>query len=235
MVYTLYRGLRDPGRHRSDRAVADRDQARAHAACGELADRDHDRGNGDIRDDGDHLRDLTVRCRDPFVDRRKRQAASKSEVNSENKCGTFFNTSRSAAFFVRAMMHREVNFKTMNLAIRLVVAAGLLLFYTACPQITDHDPSDAELLRNFAVNRETLDSLVTMCQEDPQMIRIAPEFTWKKDNVAWPRPDSELGITKERWDFYRELFTKAKIKGGLLNYQPDSIMMVVSTRGAANS
>ena len=78
MVYTLHWDMRDPGRHRPDRALADRYQARAHAAGGELADRDHDRGDGDIRDDVDPYSDPAIRCRTAVVVRCKGPVAKAS-------------------------------------------------------------------------------------------------------------------------------------------------------------
>ena len=71
MVPTFYRDMRDPGRHRADRAVANRHQAWAHAAGCEPVDRDHDRCDGDIRDDEYLFRHTAVRGRAIAVGRGK--------------------------------------------------------------------------------------------------------------------------------------------------------------------
>jgi hypothetical protein len=93
MVHTFHRDMRDTGRHRFDRALADRHQARANAAGGKPADRDHGRGNGDIRDDVDPYRDRAVRCRAPIDSRCMGQVAiiptqveHRSESNNYLKC-----------------------------------------------------------------------------------------------------------------------------------------------------
>jgi hypothetical protein len=70
--------MRDPGWHWPDRALADRYQAGTHAAGGELADRDHDRGNGHIRADVDPYRDPAICCRTAVVGRRKGPVAKAS-------------------------------------------------------------------------------------------------------------------------------------------------------------
>jgi hypothetical protein len=110
--------------------------------------------------------------------------------------------------------------------------AAILLPNVACLTFPDRPhPSDDELLLVFNAHEAEFDQLELMCREDAHMSRVAPDFTWKKDNVAWPRPESELGITKERWDEYRELFTKLGIRDGLGNYQPDEARLFVNDRG----
>jgi hypothetical protein len=64
-----------------------------------------------------------------------------------------------------------------------------------------------------------LDRLVEMMDEDWQMARIAPDFTWRQDILAWPRPESEWGISKGRWDDYRSMFRKVGAKDGTTRRQ----------------
>lgn len=54
-----------------------------------------------------------------------------------------------------------------------------------------------------------------MSEEDWQMTRIAPGFLWRQDTFAWPRPESEWGISAKRWDDYRRIFTQAHLNDGL--------------------
>jgi len=70
-----------------------------------------------------------------------------------------------------------------------------------------------------------------MAKEDSNMVRIAKDFTWTKDNAMFPRPKSELGITNERWEKYKSLFYKLGLEAGILNYQPDRVELISSTEG----
>jgi len=60
-----------------------------------------------------------------------------------------------------------------------------------------------------------------MSDEDPQMSRIATDFLWKKDNVGWPRPQSEWGISQQRWDEYKKIFKRADFDDGVTRWGND--------------
>jgi hypothetical protein len=83
-------------------------------------------------------------------------------------------------------------------------------------------PSDAELQRQFKMHRADFDQLIEMMDEDRQMSRIAPDFTWRQDNVAWPRAESEWGISKARWDEYRGIFRRVGAKDGITRSEKSS-------------
>jgi len=65
-----------------------------------------------------------------------------------------------------------------------------------------------------------------MMDEDWQMARIAPDFTWRQDSLAWPRPESEWGISKGRWDEYRNLFSKVGAKDGTTRREKSSDIII---------
>jgi len=65
-----------------------------------------------------------------------------------------------------------------------------------------------------------------MMDEDWHMSRIAPDFTWRQDSLAWPRPESEWGISKERWDHYRRLFLQAGIREGTTRREGSSDILL---------
>jgi len=69
-----------------------------------------------------------------------------------------------------------------------------------------------------------------MSDEDPQMSRIADDFLWKQDNFAWPRPQSEWGISERRWDEYRKIFKRADIDDGV-SRQGDDVKVLVWSWG----
>jgi len=89
-----------------------------------------------------------------------------------------------------------------------------------------NQPSDAELERQFNRRRPDLERLVTMMDEDWQMSRIAPNFTWRQDSVAWPRAESEWGISSQRWDEYRSIFVRADFKDGTTRREKSSDIIV---------
>jgi hypothetical protein len=63
-----------------------------------------------------------------------------------------------------------------------------------------NQPSDQALEQRFYKQRPVLERLVAMMDEDWQMARIADDFTWRQDSVAWPRPELEWGISRKRWE-----------------------------------
>ncbi|PYL67861.1 MAG: hypothetical protein DMF28_08100 [Verrucomicrobia bacterium] len=94
-------------------------------------------------------------------------------------------------------------------------------------------PTDAELRERFTQLRRDFEKLVTMAQEDNEVIRIAPDFTWTTSNMGWPRPQSELGFTLERWNEYRRLFQILGLEAGILRPcdHPNAIYLIVQTKG----
>jgi hypothetical protein len=115
--------------------------------------------------------------------------------------------------------------KTLKI-IALLCAGGLVLIVVLLWSSGPNQPSDAELEKQFKTHRHELDRLVQMMNEDWQMCRIAPDFTWRQDNIAWPRPESEWGISKQRWDEYRNIFIQAGFKGGLTRREKSSDIIV---------
>jgi len=131
-----------------------------------------------------------------------------------------------------------VSYSLKSIGIKLLeilsIAVGSLLIlimvlWVAC---TPRQPTDASLLRQFNQHQSDLERIAAMMDEDWGMSRIAPDFTWRQDTVAWPRPESEWGISKSRWDEYRELFRKAGIESGTTRREKSSdIIFYVWTWG----
>jgi len=98
-------------------------------------------------------------------------------------------------------------------------------------------PSDDTLIANFQKHEADFNKLVTMSNEDSKVIRIASTFTRLENNWAWPRPDSELGFSKQRWDEYRALFDRLGLKSGI-SRERDSmgpiIFMTAFSKGMVN-
>ena len=112
----------------------------------------------------------------------------------------------------------------------------LLALMTACDpfNLDKPHPSDDELIRNFQKNEADFNKLVTMSNEDSKVIRIAPDFTRLENNWAWPRPESELGFSKQRWDEYRTLFNKLGLQSGISRERDSEstiIFLTASSKG----
>ena len=94
-------------------------------------------------------------------------------------------------------------------------------------------PTDAELSQRLVDHRKDFERLVAMAKDDKELVRIAPDFTWTTSSVAWPRPDSELGFTPQRWDEYRHLFRSLGIEAGILRPwdHRDAVYLIVQAKG----
>jgi len=94
-------------------------------------------------------------------------------------------------------------------------------------------PTDAELSQRFTKHGREFEQLVAMAKADKEVIRIAPDFTWTASNFAWPRPESELGFSVERWNEYRHLFQTLGLEGGVLRPwdHSDAVYLIVQGKG----
>jgi hypothetical protein len=95
-------------------------------------------------------------------------------------------------------------------------------------------PTDGQLALVFRENKALFERLVGMVQSDANMVRIDPSFTWTTHSVAWPRPERELGIAKERWDEYRRIFALLRLKQGVLRRpddEPAVIYFIADSKG----
>src|SRR4051812_43747336 len=84
-------------------------------------------------------------------------------------------------------------------------------------------PTDAELVAQFKRHRGTLEQIVTMARDDPQLQRLAPDFM-RADNPT------EAGVSPERIATYRQLLARADVAHGILKGDTE-VWFLVSTRG----
>lgn len=120
----------------------------------------------------------------------------------------------------------------------LLVALSLLLaakFSSFVSKGSAHPP-DETLEENFREHEAEFDSLIRMSNDDPKVVRIAHNFTWLDTNAHWPRPDSEIGFSKERWGQYRRAFQALGLEQGLLKpLDTDTIFLIASSKGGVAS
>src|SRR5258706_3463080 len=104
--------------------------------------------------------------------------------------------------------------KMRTLQTCLILLVSLLL--AGCHSVLgDSHSSDAKLISNFQSHESEFDHLIQMAKEDPHVVRIASDFTWLDSDYHWPRPDSQIGFSKERWDEYRNMFSRLGVNAGL--------------------
>lgn len=126
-----------------------------------------------------------------------------------------------------------VSLATIALALSVPIL-GLWLFTLG--ENSPH-PSDETLIKEFPSKEDGLNQLVKMSNEDKKVIRIACDFTRLDDDWSWPRDESKLGFTKQRWETYCDLFSELSLPVGLERGEPNHglyIFFPVSTRGLGN-
>jgi hypothetical protein len=120
--------------------------------------------------------------------------------------------------------------------LRTTLLAFLLVAAIAggCDSLFEHrHPSDETLERNFQMHEAEFEKLIAMAHEDSKVVRIASDFTWLDTSTAWPRPESELGFSRMRWDEYRNFFRQLGIEKGINRPEnsDDAILLMASTIG----
>ncbi len=75
-------------------------------------------------------------------------------------------------------------------------------------------PADATLEANFLQHEAEFDRLAQMVTEDSRVEYLTTDRIVLVDNYTWPRPESQWGISRERWDEYRKLFAQLGLTHG---------------------
>jgi hypothetical protein len=117
--------------------------------------------------------------------------------------------------------------KVVGFSLLGIVVLVLLLMWSCAA------PSDASLTRRFQHHRAELETLLHMSQEDPDVVRVGDDFTRVKNNWNWPRPQSEWGMTPQRWNQYRLLFGKVGLSAGLQKDAAGNVYFIVHSEGFA--
>ena len=89
-----------------------------------------------------------------------------------------------------------------------------------------HAP-DSVLIKNFYDDESDFNMLAKMANEDLSLRTITASYVWLEknddwahsivlhENVEWPRSESEVGFTHQRWSEYREMFRKLRLESGI--------------------
>lgn len=112
---------------------------------------------------------------------------------------------------------RAVNWRKLLRALSIgvgsffaVLIGGLLLLMWGC-----EPPSLQTLERRFPQQRRDLETIVSMSDHDSQLTRIDPTWLMTRDGHQFLGYSPESGITRERWDEYRRLFSRNGIAQGI--------------------
>jgi len=89
------------------------------------------------------------------------------------------------------------------------LVGGLLLLIWSC-----EPPSINTLANRFPRQRKDLETIVSMSDQDPQLLRIDPNWLSTYGHQYFAN-SPETGITLERWNEYRRLFARNKITQGI--------------------
>lgn len=109
------------------------------------------------------------------------------------------------------------------LSLSILCAVGLAVIHST-------RRSDAGLEAHLLKHRRDFERLAEMANEDVHLQRIAPDFTWLDDSVAWPREN--VGISDLRWDEYRRLFRRVRAPQGIVkNPDPPSVYFPIVSEG----
>src|SRR5260370_21678120 len=121
----------------------------------------------------------------------------------------------------------------------LLLAVICLLFpggLWSCGKGNVKDSSDESLVRRFNQHQTEFSELIEMSKIDSRVVRIEHAFTWLDNDVSWPRPDSQIGFSSDRWNQYRRIFDALGLKQGLLRtLDTDTVYLIVSTEGNVTS
>jgi hypothetical protein len=91
-------------------------------------------------------------------------------------------------------------------------------------------PSDKALRARFFAHRADFEKLAAMANEDSRLTRIAPDFTWLDDEVAWPRKN--VGISEQRWTEYKQIFRRVGASDGIAKgTEPTRIIFPIMSIG----
>lgn len=103
-----------------------------------------------------------------------------------------------------------------------MLMAGL----SGCFAVGGH-PSAATLLNNFQTNRADFERLLQMFMEDPQLGRVAYDFTRPASLEA-----AQVDVPAARLNQYRALFTKLNLSAGIEGYgDKRTVWFIASTQG----
>jgi hypothetical protein len=111
----------------------------------------------------------------------------------------------------------------------VTVSCILLLMWSCEP------PSIKTLQRRFPEQRADLETILAMSNKDTHMLRIDPTWLMNDTSGEFLQYDPRAGITLERWNEYRRLFSRDGITQGIQRESgSDDAFIIVDSEGLLN-
>ena len=117
---------------------------------------------------------------------------------------------------------------------RASVLVAVIALAMSCSPWGDYGTiqDEASLRQLFQQHRAELEQIRELFAKDSHLVRVAPTFTRFRHDWSWPRED--VGLTPERWELYRQLFTAAGLSDEV-ELQGDQVFFYMSSVGLAVS
>lgn len=110
-----------------------------------------------------------------------------------------------------------------------VITSGILLLMWSCTP-----PTLQTLQRRFPKQRKDLETILAMSNQDSQLLRIDPGWL-ATSSAQYMKYDKASGITEERWNEYRRLFSRNDITQGIQRVpNSDDAFILVESEGLLN-
>src|SRR5215510_31998 len=108
--------------------------------------------------------------------------------------------------------------------------------------VSSSHASDSVMIKKFIRHKADFNLLVKMASEDSRASFIGSHFVGLENEGAWPptiyldedkdwpRSESEMGFSRQRWDEYRKLFKRLNLQYGIdrKHEMPDAIFFTAS-------
>ncbi len=119
---------------------------------------------------------------------------------------------------------------TTTTSVLAVIASAILLLMWSC-----QPPSIETLQRRFPKQRADLETILAMSNQDTHLLRIDPTWLMNDETKEFLQYDPAAGITQERWNEYRRLFSRDGISQGIQR-EPgsDDAFIIVDSEGLLN-
>jgi hypothetical protein len=127
-----------------------------------------------------------------------------------------------------------VQLGTAAMALIVAVAVALATFFFAPGP---EPPSLVQLKRDFLSRRDDLEKLLRMSDADSSFSRIAPNFVYLNFDGPFRRDitnDPNVGLSMERWNAYRKIFSHSGVKFGLDRDKSRDIFVMIDSIGLLN-
>jgi hypothetical protein len=137
----------------------------------------------------------------------------------------------------RQPLRRNIRIATGLLALPalLAVSSLALLRFT----VFREPPSLTELRREFPSKRADLERIVRMADQDAKFSRISPDFVDRFSDTPneygrYMRNDVKAGLPEIRWDEYRRIFARSRVKLGIQRDGSGDAFIMVDSVGLLN-